>query len=414
MTTIKKYSNRDNKEEKESLKVNKDNNTNNKSKINFSEKDIKAFKSTINRIYIEDLEKYGDIIKDYGKEFDIPKLSFNQDKSKTDIEQKMDPELNSSILAAYNFKSNEIRIKPELLNLYLGSNKDISIIDHTLAHELGHAISMQFGPDNYKNKSVKDKNAYDYVKDELLANLFAAQLSVKKKGLQISNETISKQLIADDTDFKDILKNIDKFEKYLNDLEDYQKNLIQNVKEFSKFAYDKIKEISDDKKIKIDITLVGKINKIYLDRVKLELNNFFKNSLANYSILTYSAPLLGASISLSKQNIDFKDFMNKIFDNISSVKEIKKYIKGSAASLNLRILSPIEFYLIDIEARKALTDELVKGDEFRDTYPQAFLKMEEQVENEFISLNVYLNAKIESERKVLKDLIEFNEKLKIN
>jgi hypothetical protein len=40
--------------------------------------------------------------------------------------------------------------------------------------------------------------------------------------------------------------------------------------------------------------------------------------------------------------------------------------------------------------------------------------MEEQVENEFISLNVYLNAKIESERKVLKDLIEFNEKLKIN
>ncbi len=385
--------------------------TKDNSKIQFNEKDIEEFKSVITRVYKEDLKEYSAIIKDYGKEFKVPELYFDLNNlQKTGFKLIDDLELNSKILASYYFKSNEITIKPELLASYLNSNKDSNILEHTLAHELGHAIAMQFDLTKNVNDDSK-KSIYGTITDELLANLFAAESRVKKKGMPLSNEAVAKQLIKDNVDLNLLSNDIDAAKIYLKSLRDYSNNTLPSVKKFSDNMHDKLLDISQNRGIIIGYENIEKINKLYFEGVNLQLKNYMVNALANYTILIYAAPLLGAAKALLSEKMPFKQFIDKVSDNVSSIKEIKRYLKGSFASLNLRLLSAIESDIIEVKSKGLLIDKLNEGN-FKN-YPEAFSKMANGVEDEFKQLNIYLNMEIESEKKLLRDLSRLEKSLRI-
>ncbi len=381
--------------------------TKDNSKIRFNEKDVLEFKSTINHLYKEDTDVYSDIVKDYGKEFKVPSLYFDMGNSR-EVSFNIDEGLYSKILAFYDRKTNEVVIKPELLTYYLNNHKDSDILEHALAHELGHAAANQLG----LNKNIEgNKEEYTYeivtVTNELLANLFAAELRVKKKGMPLSNEAVAKQMVKDELNPSTLSNDIDAAEIYLKYRSNYSNNNLADIKEFNNKVYNKILDTTQKKGI-IGEKGIEKINDGYFDLMRLELRTYFLNALANRSILVYSAPVLGAAKALLSEKMPFKQFIDKVSDNVSSIKEIKRYLDGSLASVRLGVLYKIEpgkdeqEGLIELEARTLFEKKLEEGG-FKN-YPEAFLKMTKYLEGEFDELNYYFNIGIESEKKLLRDL----------
>ncbi len=378
-------------------------------KVRFNEKDIEQFKSFIKDLYKADLDGFAGIINSYYKDFRPPELYFDFDSSyKTGFKLIDESKINSVVLAAYDRGLNKIIIKRELLDLYKKGEDNVDSIDHALAHELGHSIAMQ--SDITKNGVYNSKKSiYGTVTDELLANLFAAELMIVKQGLPISNESVARQLIKDNVDIEFFSKDIDAAKIYLKELDNYSTNVVPSIKRISDTVHAKIIDFSNRGLKSLNYETVVKINNVYFDEVKKQLNDYLINALANYSIHVYSAPLLGASRALLSKRMSVGQLINAVSDDISSVKEIRRYLKGSFASVNLKMLSAIESDLIEITSEQPVIEAVNDQDKISN-YAEVFLKVADRVEDEFKNMNRHLEMEIESEKRLLKDFSKFKRK----
>ncbi len=368
-------------------------------KAYFKESDIEEFKYIVETAYNDSIEGYSKLAQKYNKEFKAPSLYFDlKDSYKTAFGLIDDSKLSSKVLGAYDTGLNRVVIKPGLLYKYIKNKEKPDAVEHTVAHEVAHSIVFQLGLTKSSNYEGK-KGVQEKVKNELLANLFAAELRVKKKGMPLSNEAIAKQLIEDNSDLLYLSNDIDATKIYLNDFKKYSKDVQKLIKHFSDVVYKLIKQSNKDGKA-VDYDA---LNDYYSDKVDKVLKEYLTNMMGNYAVPVYSAPVLGAAKALLGQRKSIDAIIDSASKDLSSIKEIKRYLKGSFASVNLMSISLMESDFVKLIPPTVITESL-KEDGISFSYEKAFSKISDKVENEFKRLNYYMSENLKSEKKLLRDL----------
>ncbi|ASI13852.1 hypothetical protein Mia14_0539 [Candidatus Mancarchaeum acidiphilum] len=375
----------------------------------FKESDIERFKDAVKIVYRNSVEGYKGLVQKYRTGFKAPILYFDFDDSyKTASGFIDDSRLSFKVLGAYDFISNRIIIKPGLLYKYVNHGCKTYSIEHTVNHEIAHSLVKQLGLADESMEEGKT-DFHGIVKGELLANLFAAELEVAKQGLPISNESMARQLIKDDSDLEYLSKDIDAAKAYFRWLNKYSREAQNAIEHISYEVYKYIKKSEGSGKV-IDYDAV---NDYYSEKVDKVLKNYLVNIMRNYAISVYSAPVLGAAKALLSERKGVEEIINSVSKDMSSVKEIRRYLKGSFASVDLRSMSITKPGSIKRIPIKLVTESL-KNEGIYFDYKSTFSRIADSVEDEFDEIGHYLSKNLRTERKLLRDLSRMEKRFGIN
>ncbi len=366
--------------------------------IHINKLDIKEFKEVVEKSYKDLVYKYKDLIQKYHKDFEVPTLRFDlEGSSKINMGVANDPDTNFKILAFYERNTKSVIIEPGLFYQYFSHQKRIDSIDDKIAHEIAHSIIEQLGFSNIANYKGEDI-ASRIVKDELLANLFAAEVGVKKRGLPISNKAVANELIKNNSDLSKLLKMKDDQEKYLDNLEKYSNRVQEKVKSLSDYIEDEIKSMKENG-LQIDY---AEINSNYLKDIQEISREYLGQITKNYAVTAYGAPTVGTVKALLNEKMSVDEIITNISKDISSVSEINEYLEGGIGAVTLEFISPKEPDFLKQIIEEVITKESLN--EKKDNYDVVFQQISDKIESEFEGIYEYTLDIISSKKKLLSNL----------